>query len=105
MLTIPTGCTVKHVFTASEASVLENIEALYVTYTQCAGDVLEKDLSQVEIDGNKLIVHFSQADTLLFDPQKGAVHFQVRVKYKDGTADKTPVMKCTCDELLKKGVI
>lgn len=105
MLTIPTGCTVKHTFVTEDPAVLEYIKNLYVTYVQAGQTVIEKTLDSVIIEDGQIIVPLSQEDTLLFDPRKGLVRYQIRIAYTDGTADKTAVMTCSCDELLKGGVI
>lgn len=99
---ISKGCTAVNTFKFPFAP--ESVSALYITYQQFNVTVLEYDLSQITFGEDSIIVYLSQEDTLRLD-EKTPIHIQIRVKFYDGTANKSNTVVATTDEVLKDGVI
>lgn len=99
---IHTGCTDFHRFKC--ALDKSKIEKLLVSYAQRKKIILEKTLSDCTIADNVLTVPLSQEETLLFD-LGCIVEVQARVKYTDGTAGKSCIVRAFPDELLNSEVL
>lgn len=88
---------------------LREAVALYVTFTQGAETIFEKDLPEIGVYEDKLVFALSQTDTLMLSgPASFAlapVFFQIRAKMPDGSALASNIMKTTVDRILKNGVI
>lgn len=97
------GTTPVHRFTLPEGMSGNDFEVLYITYSQNSHTVLEKEKAQLLFDGNEVIVHLSQEDTLCFDP--GPVKIQLRAKLPDGQAVASNIISTTAKEVLKDGEI
>lgn len=82
---------------------LDEVSSLYITYSQEGKVVLEKEISDITIDGNTLNVKLTQEDTLSFS--KGALNIQIRFKTLQGNAMASRVINTHVDTILKEGVI
>ena len=85
---------------------LTSVEEIYVTFQQEGETIVEKDKTEIEIDGSRIIVSLSQADTLLFhlDP-RDTVLVQIRVKFENDTAMASNILKVRVKVILKEGEI
>lgn len=97
------GTTPFHRFTLPEGMSGNDFEVLYITYSQNSHTIMEKEKTQMLFDGNEVIVHLSQEDTLCFDP--GPVKIQLRAKQPDGQAVASNIISTTAKEVLKDGEI
>jgi len=101
------GTTPKQIFKLS--FFLENEDELYVTYAQDGAVVFEKELSEVEkiidIDTGNTVLTFtlSQAETLLL--KDDYIYIQIRIKFKDGTAIASDLIRTYTSIILKDGEI
>ena len=78
-------------------------DVLYITFKQGDTNVLEKTLSDVEIDGKTIYLLLTQAETLAFD-RSNVVWVQLRGKVGD-TAYASKVMRVSVSDILKGGEI
>lgn len=101
---IPVGCTAINTFTYPFSEV--ESEAVYITYRQRSGTIIEKTKEDITFhdDKQQVDVYLTQEDTLAFK-QDEQVEIQIRVKLADGSAVKSNIVKTTSDRILKKGVI
>ena len=85
---------------------LSDMQELYVTFQQEKKTVIEKDKTEVVIDGSKIIVSLTQEDTLKFslDP-RDTVYVQIRVKLSNNIAMASNILKLRVKEVLKQGEI
>lgn len=81
-----------------------DISALFITFEQDGKQILEKTLEDVEVEGVKITLSLTQADTLAFTAPSD-VKIQIRLKDSEGNAVASRVMKAGVDEILKDGVI
>lgn len=88
------------------------VAELYVTFAQDGPDpkerqvIVEKDKTQCSFDENKIIVSLTQEDTLKFDlDPKDTVYIQIRVKYENGMAMASNILKARVKDILKDGEI
>lgn len=101
-MAIQRGSTPTHIFNTSVD--LRDADAIYITYQQAGRTIVEKDKSDIEVFEDKVQVHLSQDDTLLFSTNL-YVHIQVRAKFMDGTAIVSNIISARAGKLLKQGVI
>lgn len=85
---------------------LSDMNKLYVTFSQEGKVIVEKDESELVIDGSNIIVSLSQEDTLKFslDP-RNTVFAQIRVKFNNNIAMASNILKLRVKEILKEGEI
>ena len=80
-----------------------DIKAFFITFSQDGEVVLEKDLEQVQVNGNTITINLSQEDTLKF---KGDKILKIQVRFRtDSGAFVTNLIKTNVEEILKDGVI
>lgn len=80
------------------------IAKLYITFFQKERLRVEKELSECEIEGNKISVTLTQEDTLSF-VSNAVVQIQIRALFTDGNAQASKIMEMTVKDVLKDGVI
>ncbi len=105
-MSIPRGTTPINYFTVpidlSEASVV------YLTYAQNGKTVVEKEKADItftaEDETYEMSVQLTQEDTLAFI-DKSPVDMQIRVRFADGNAIESTIMRTSVDRMLKDGVI
>ena len=105
-MSIPRGTTPINYFTVpldlSEASVV------YLTYAQNGKTVVEKEKDDITFTAEdeiyEISVQLTQADTLAFC-DKSPVDMQIRVRFADGNAIESTIMRTSVDRILKDGVI
>ena len=96
------GTTPTFTFTIPFAG--EKITALNICFAQQGEIVLEKELGDCAIDGNILKVTLSEAETLLFDGEKGMVEVQLRVGCGE-TRLSSNIMFVSVGRILKDGCL
>ena len=97
------GTTPTHTFTLPEGIRAQDFTVIYITYSQNGSPVLEKEKSDMTLEGNVIRLNFSQADSLLFGA--GPVKIQLRAKTADGKAVASEIVTTTAKEVLKDGEI
>ena len=80
------------------------ITALNLCFAQQGEIVLEKGLLECVAEGNTLSVNLTEADTLLFNSEKGMVEMQLRVGCGD-TRMASNIMRLSVEEILKDGCL
>lgn len=80
------------------------ISVAYVTYTVDGVVACEKKLSDLTLDGNKIICQLTQAESLCFT-SGSRVRVQLRARLKDGTAIASKIRDVSVGNILKEGVI
>lgn len=83
---------------------LTNAVAVYVTYKQDCHIVVERDLSTLDVQEDRINLTLTQKETLAFDDDK-MVFIQVRAKFQNGAAIASNVVKTTVGQILKDGEI
>ena len=89
--------------------LMESEEELYITYVQNGTVILEKQLSDItesidEVTGfSVLSFRLTQTETLLFSDED--VDIQIRIKFTDGTAIASDLIRTHVDAILKEGEI
>ena len=98
------GTTPKHTFYFGYE--LPEINALFVTYAQDGETVIEKNLADVEIAGDRksLSLSLTQEETLAFN-EGTQVEVQIRFKDSEGSAYSTVPAQLTAGRILKEGEI
>lgn len=96
------GTTPIHVFTSNIS--LEDIDLVYITYKQKDVVILEKTIEDVEIEDNKIRVKLTQENTLRF-AESLPVEIQIRLKYIDGCAIASNIIRTSAERILKDGEI
>lgn len=81
------------------------LDALFLTITQQDETIIEKDLTDAEIDGNNAVFHLTQEETLLLEAGEDAVALMQVRWVIDGRADKTNIIEVSISDILKEGVI
>lgn len=76
----------------------------WVTFSQNEVTVIDKELKDLVLAGNALIVKLTQEETLMLD-HEAIVEMQVRVRSVDGEAVTSDIMRDTVERILKEGVI
>lgn len=99
---IAKGCTCKNIFTLPFPE--SEIKALFITYRQNKKNVFEKTLSDCEFGDGTVSVNLTQEDTLKLDDFR-EIQIQIRVRFSDGSATKSNIVKTYADEVLKNEVI
>lgn len=97
------GTTPTHTFMLPEGIRVQDFTVIYITYSQNGSPVLEKEKSDMTLEGNVIRLNFSQADSLLFGA--GPVKIQLRAKTADGKAVASEIVTTTAKEVLKDGEI
>lgn len=80
-----------------------DITTLFITFSQNERTVVEKTLSDVEIDIDKIKFTLSQEETLRFKAKEG-IEVQIRCKIGE-KALASKIKKTTIERILKDGVI
>lgn len=83
---------------------LTSAVVMYVTYKQMDRTILEKDISEITIETDKIRVSMTQEESLKFIENK-PVEIQIRARLSDDSAHVSKVVRTTATELLKEGVI
>ena len=97
------GTTPTHIFRTDIN--LDNISVIYITYQQKGRTVLEKALEDVSFeDENTFSIVLSQEDTLAFK-SPDLVEIQIRLKYADGSALASGIIRTNAEQILKDGEI
>lgn len=96
------GTTPTHTFTLPFDC--SEITTLNIAYAQGDEVIVEKTLSDCEIDGNTLSVTLAEEETLLFDCKKRCAEIQIRVAQgvKKFASD---IFKVPVDRILKEGCL
>ena len=76
----------------------------WITLQQSATDTITKTLSDCEIAGNKLSFALTQEETLKLIPN-AQILIQMRVRFTDGSAAASRVIRVDAAYILKGGVI
>ena len=97
------GTTPTHTFTLPEGIRVQDFTVIYITYSQNGSPVLEKEKTDMTLEGNVIRLTFSQTDSLLFGA--GPVKIQLRAKTADGKAVASEIVTTTAKEVLKDGEI
>lgn len=103
------GTTPVHTFkpkskATGEALDLRSAAVVYLTYKQDGQIKVEKTKDEMEITEDSVRVKLSQQDTLSFSTI-GDVEIQFRVRYPDGSAPASKVLKIPVAKILKEGII
>ena len=77
---------------------LENVEGVKITYTQNEDIVIVKEKDDVTINGKKIIVTLSEAETKLFEPEI-PVEIQAKIK-RDGQVIPTQIKRVAVKRML-----
>ena len=101
------GTTPTHTFTIPEDIDVSSMVAIFITYSQFSKTQLEKDISQITIDGQVLSVHLTQEETLAFKVDLSGRNTGVQIRSRDvaGEAYGTEEMRLVVEDVYKKGVI
>lgn len=84
----------------SEATIVE----AYFTYSQNDEVIFEKSMPAITIDGKRISVKLTQADTLLLDDDED-VEIQAALKFSDGTVIRSKVVRTDVGMILKDEAI
>lgn len=76
----------------------------WVTISQNEVAVIDKELKDLEVAGNALILKLTQDETLMLDHDV-LVEMQVRARTVDGNALASRIMREVPERILKEGVI
>lgn len=80
-------------------------EYYYVTFEQHGQIILEKEDDQViRVNKDTIKIKMTQEETLLFS-SKFPIRTQIRIKYDDGAAVASTIMKFWLEDIIKEGVI
>lgn len=80
-------------------------ETYWVNFRQHGQNILEiEDKDVVRVDADTIKVKLDQEQTLLFS-SKFPIECQIRVKYADGAAIASTIMKFDLGDIIKNGVI
>lgn len=101
-MSVTRGTTPTHIFNVD--ADLTGAEAIYITYRQRNGTVLEKGIEDIAIQPGQLQISLTQEDTLLFDTN-APVSIQIRARFPDGTAIASNIVNISANVILKEGVI
>ena len=80
------------------------VQVIFLTYKQNGKTIIEKDIDDIEIFEDKLVVTLTQADTLAFSTI-GEVEIQCRARFPDGSALASNIVKTPACKILKEGII
>ena len=96
------GTTPKHTFTLPFDC--SEITKLSIAYAQNNEVIVEKTITDCEIDGNTLSVVLSEEETLRFDDSKRCAEIQLRVA-RGEKKSASDVIKVAVDKILKEGCL
>ena len=82
----------------------DGITALNLCFVQQGEILLEKDLDACAVDGNVISTALTEAETLLFDAQKGMVEMQLRIGC-GGARLASNIMRVSVERILKDGLL
>lgn len=82
---------------------LSDIKNFSVTFSQDE-EVIKKMKSDCTVEGNSIIAHLTQEDTLKLQEKK-TVKVQIKLLFKDGNVLKTKIKSLYSGEILDKEVI
>lgn len=89
--------------------LLENVDKLYISYSQNGEVVIEKELADLTITTDEItgfsVISFlmSQDDSLLFIDED--ILIQIRIKFVDTTAIASEIIRTHINDILKDGEI
>lgn len=83
---------------------VENVNVLYLAFSQDNTIILTKSLGDMQIQDNIATITLTQEETLLFQQNVG-VEMQVRCKFNDGTAVASNIVRTSANRILQEGVI
>ena len=76
----------------------------YITISQKGGIVIDKPLSEITCDGNVMILHLTQEETLKLKANSIA-EIQIRVRTNTGEALASNIIQVSTERILKDGEI
>ena len=98
------GTTPTHTFKTKVD--LRGVDCLYVTYSQNGRTVLEKTLEDCTVEEDSIQTELTQQETLLFDDRSDMpVFVQIRVRFPNGKAMASKIIRTTAEKILKDGEI
>lgn len=101
-MAIARGTTPTHIFNTDVD--LSNAVAIYVTYKQANTIVAEKNINEMTVTPESIVLTLTQEDTLNFMPMRNVL-IQIRAKFPDGVAIKSKTISASVEDVLKEGVI
>ena len=96
------GTTPTHIFKTKVD--LREASEMFITYKQNSEVKVEKTIGDITIEEEQLTTTLTQAETLTFSTL-GSVEIQVRVKFPDGKALASNIIKRPAGAILKEGII
>ena len=96
------GTTPTHIFKTKVD--LTQASEMFITYKQNSEIKVEKSIGDIIIEEEQLTTTLTQAETLTFSTL-GSVEIQVRVKFPDGKALASNIIKRPAGAILKEGII
>lgn len=96
------GTTPTHIFKVKID--LTTASEMFITYKQGNQVRAEKSLGDITVEEDKLTTTLTQAETLAFS-SVGSVEIQIRVKFPDGKALASRIIKRPVGQILKEGII
>ena len=96
------GTTPTHIF-KTKVDLRDAIE-MFITYKQNSEIKVEKTIADITIEEEQLTTTLTQEETLEFSTL-GSVEIQVRVKFADGKALASNIIKRPAGAILKEGII
>ena len=96
------GTTPTHIFKTKVD--LTQASEMFITYKQNSEVKVEKAIGDITIEEEQLTTTLTQAETLTFSTL-GSVEIQVRVKFPDGKALASNIIKRPAGAILKEGII
>lgn len=96
------GTTPTHIFKTKVD--LTQASEMFITYKQNSEVKVEKAIGDITIEEEQLTTTLTQAETLTFSTL-GPVEIQVRVKFPDGKALASNIIKRPAGAILKEGII
>lgn len=98
------GTTPTHIFEVDRD--LSFASVMFITYRQNGRNVVEKSLSDILVESDKLTVELTQEDTLQFKGNDNdIVEIQIRVGFDDGSRIASDIITTTVGRILKEGEI
>ena len=95
--------TPTHIFTFPEEVNPQIATAIKITYKQCHEIVVEKNLGDFMISGQKIFVTLTQEELNKFSPDLAGV--QIRVKMPNGSVLASQIIKIKVKQVLNAEVI
>ena len=97
------GTTPTHTFTIPDEVSVPAMQVIYITYAQFGRTVLEKDIDDIAINNQNLVVTLTQEETLSF--KDGTATIQIRCRSNEGVAYASDIKTLKVETVQKKGVI